>query len=102
MADFFLRNLIVVFFFYGLSFFCMGFAILLEVGHSSNLDFARALRLLAFFGIIHGSHEWFEMFLLIHGHTFSSPLAGLIFPHPDHLISQFIFYAPGIWGQYVG
>jgi len=91
MADFFLRNLIVVFFFYGLSFFCMGFAILLEVGHSSNLDFARALRWLAIFGIIHGSHEWFEMFLLIHGHTFSSPLAGLIFPIRIILLASSFF-----------
>jgi signal transduction histidine kinase len=80
MADFFVQNLIAVFFFYGLSFFCMGVAILLEVGHSSGLDFARALRPLAFFGIIHGSHEWFEMFLLIHGHISNSTIAGIVFP----------------------
>src|SRR4030042_605460 len=65
MAELFTRNIIVVYFFYGLSFFVMGLAILLEVGHSSKLDFARALRLLIGFGIIHGCHEWFEMFLII-------------------------------------
>ena len=43
----------------------MGLAVLLEFGHSSKLDFARALRPLIGFGIIHGCHEWFEMFLLI-------------------------------------
>ena len=59
-------DIITVYFFYGLSFFSMGLAVLLEVGRSSELDFARALRSLAGFGIIHGGHEWIEMFLLIH------------------------------------
>jgi signal transduction histidine kinase len=65
MADFFTRNIILVYFFYGLSFFVMGLAILLESGHSSKLDFARALRPLIWFGLIHGCHEWLEMFLII-------------------------------------
>ncbi|HLE51261.1 MAG TPA: sensor histidine kinase [Anaerolineales bacterium] len=65
LAEFFTRNIIGVFFFYGLSFFSMGLAILLEISRSSQLDFARALRPLSWFGLIHGSHEWFEMFLLI-------------------------------------
>jgi signal transduction histidine kinase len=65
MAEFFTRNIIIVYFFYGLSFFVMGLAVLLEVGHSSKLDFARALRPLIWFGLIHGCHEWFEMFLII-------------------------------------
>jgi signal transduction histidine kinase len=65
MAEFFTRNIIIVYFFYGLSFFVMGFAVLLEFGHSSKLDFARALRPLVGFGLVHGCHEWFEMFLII-------------------------------------
>ena len=65
MAEVFTRNIIIVYFFYGLSFFVMGLAVLLEFGHSSRLDFARALRPLIGFGLIHGSHEWFEMFLII-------------------------------------
>ena len=65
MGELFSQNIIVVYFFYGLSFFVMGLAILLEFGHSSKLDFARALGLLIGFGLIHGSHEWLEMFLLI-------------------------------------
>lgn len=39
---------------------------MLEVDRSSKLDFARALLPLAGFGLVHGSHEWIEMFLLIH------------------------------------
>jgi len=67
MEDFFVRNIVGVYFFYGLSFFSMGLAILLEVGHSSELDFAQALHPLAGFGLVHGGHEWFEMFLLMDG-----------------------------------
>ena len=58
-------DIITVYFVYGLSFFSMGLAVLLEVGRSSELDFARALRYLAGFGLVHGIHEWLEMFLLI-------------------------------------
>ena len=73
MADLFIKNFISVFFFYGLSFFCMGLAILLEAGRPSELDFARALRPLAGFGLVHGSHEWIEMFLLIREKTSGIP-----------------------------
>ncbi|MDI6695862.1 MAG: sensor histidine kinase [Anaerolineales bacterium] len=66
LANFFAQNIIGVYFFYGLSFFCMGLAIFLEMGHSSELEFSQALRPLAGFGLVHGSHEWFEMFLLIY------------------------------------
>lgn len=62
-------DIITVYFFYGLSFFSMGLAVLLEVDRSSEMDFARALRSLAGFGLIHGGHEWIEMFLLIHPHS---------------------------------
>jgi len=64
-AQAFLDNIEIVFFFYGLSFFCMGLAVSLESGRSAaDFDFARALRPLGFFGLIHGSHEWFEMYLI--------------------------------------
>ncbi len=65
MAEFFIRNIILIYFIYGLSFFMMGLAVMLEMGHSSELDFAQALPPLAWFGLIHGTHEWVEMFLLI-------------------------------------
>jgi signal transduction histidine kinase len=58
-------DIITIYFFYGLSFFSMGLAVMLEAGRSSEFDFARALRFLAGFGLVHGVHEWLEMFLLI-------------------------------------
>jgi signal transduction histidine kinase len=67
-------DIITVYFFYGLSFFSMGLAVMLEVGRSSELDFARALRSLAWFGVIHGSHEWMEMFLLIYPQSQGLPI----------------------------
>ncbi len=51
-----------IYFFYGLAFFAMGLAVVLEVSRTSELRFARSMPWLAAFGIIHGSHEWFEMF----------------------------------------
>lgn len=65
MAEFFQNHIIEVFFFYGLSFFIMGLVVWLELGHTSEFDFALALRPLAGFGLVHGIHEWFEMFLLL-------------------------------------
>jgi signal transduction histidine kinase len=57
--------LIWIFFVYGLAFFCMGLAILLEIGHVSDRRLEYALRFLAAFGLVHGTHEWMEMFQLI-------------------------------------
>ena len=51
-----------IFFFYGLAFYSMGLAILLERGRSSDTRLSHALRFLAFFGLVHGGHEWLEMF----------------------------------------
>ncbi len=65
MQQFFTDNAIAVYFVYGLSFFCMGLAIILELTHSSETEFARSLPPLAAFALIHGCHEWLEMFILI-------------------------------------
>lgn len=73
ISAFFVRNIIVVFFFYGLAFFVMGVALLLASRQTSEFRFARAIRPLAAFGLLHGIHEWIEMFqkvvILTSGHT---------------------------------
>ena len=63
-----------VYFIYGLAFFSMGLAILLERGRASDPRLSQALRLLAFFGLVHGGHEWLEMFQGL-GMLPSEPLA---------------------------
>jgi signal transduction histidine kinase len=62
ITDFFVRNLIVVYFFYGLAFFVMGLALLLASRRGSQLRFALAILPLAAFGLLHAAHEWYEMF----------------------------------------
>jgi signal transduction histidine kinase len=52
----------IIYFVYGLAFFAMGLAVLLELGRTSELRFAHSMPWLAAFGLIHGSHEWMEMF----------------------------------------
>jgi len=56
------NSLAYIYFFYGLAFFAMGLAVLLEVERTSELRFARSMPWLAAFGLIHSSHEWLEMF----------------------------------------
>lgn len=65
ITSFFEQNFIVIYFFYGLAFFGMGIAILLEARRSSAFYLAEAVLALALFGIIHGLNEWFEMFQLL-------------------------------------
>ncbi|HCC78805.1 MAG: hypothetical protein A2X25_08605 [Chloroflexi bacterium GWB2_49_20] len=57
-------NIILIYFFYGLGFFAMGLAMALEVSRSSALARASLLIPLAGFGLLHGFHEWMEIFLL--------------------------------------
>jgi signal transduction histidine kinase len=60
-------NIIVpVFFVYGLAFYTMGIALAFDTG-SRIIDerVRRAMMALAVFGLVHGLHEWFEMFVKI-------------------------------------
>ncbi len=59
------HNIALIFFFYGLAFFSMGLAVTLEVGRGSDERLRYALRPLALFGFLHGSHEWLEMFQIL-------------------------------------
>ena len=55
-------NMAVIFFFYGLAFFSMGLVITLEAARGADARLRHGLRALAWFGLLHGSHEWVEMF----------------------------------------
>ena len=63
----------LIFFIYGLAFFGMGITIALESGRSPALAQARILRPLAAFGLIHGTHEWMEAYLM-QAESFGTPL----------------------------
>jgi len=67
----------LIFFLYGLAFFSMGLVVTLEGNRAADARLRHALRPLAVFGIVHGIHEWLEMFERM-GHLsemFSEPLA---------------------------
>jgi signal transduction histidine kinase len=57
------RDLLV--FAYGLVFFIMGVAVALQARRTSRLELARSLAWLAAFGILHGLHEWGDVFIPI-------------------------------------
>lgn len=65
IREFFSTNEIVVVFGYGLVFFLLGFALTLQSRRPSELTMARALPLLASFGILHGTAEWGHVFIPI-------------------------------------
>jgi signal transduction histidine kinase len=62
MSAFWENAIVIVFFFYGLAFYSMGLALLVESGRASEMGFARSMRFLAGFGLLHGVHEWLDMF----------------------------------------
>jgi signal transduction histidine kinase len=58
--------IVFVYFVYGLAFFTMGLALTFETTrHPADSIMRRAMGGLTFFSIVHGAHEWFEMFLQI-------------------------------------
>lgn len=65
MTDFFLKNLDIVFFIYGLAFFTMGLAILIQPRTKSNFKIDQIIWLLAGFGITHGLNEWLDMLTIL-------------------------------------
>ena len=64
-AEFFTSRLPHIYFVYGLAFFLLGVAVALEIGRTEPTRFSRAMWPLAVFGLVHGSHEWIEMFAII-------------------------------------
>jgi PAS domain S-box-containing protein len=60
-----MREMIFVFFVYGLAFFILGFAILLYPKKGSKFRLANDVWLIGAFGILHGINEWLDMFTLI-------------------------------------
>jgi signal transduction histidine kinase len=64
-TEFFSARLSHIYFVYGLAFFVLGVAVALEIGRVEPTRFSRTMWPLAAFGLIHGTHEWIEMFAII-------------------------------------
>ncbi len=56
------HTIVIIYFLYGLAFFSMGLLVIIEGDRAQDMRLRRALRPLAGFGIVHGIHEWVEMF----------------------------------------
>lgn len=65
LTDFFIKNLDIVFFVYGLAFVIMGTAVLLYPRKESIFKLADIIWLLALFALVHGLNEWLDMFDLL-------------------------------------
>lgn len=91
LAEFFLLNRSMIYFVYGLVFFILGFAIILQTRQSSRLDFARSLRWLAAFGITHAFHEWGDLFIPIQAEYLSPEIIRALYIL--HLILLALSYA---------
>src|SRR5512132_4292337 len=78
LAEFFYLNRQLILFVYGLGFFILGFAILLQVQQSSRLELARSLRWMAAFGITHAFNEWGDLFIPIQAQYLSSTVIRLL------------------------
>jgi len=79
LSEFFKLNRDVILFVYGLVFFLLGFAIILQTRRSSRLDLARSLRWLAAFGITHGFYEWGDLFIPIQAEYLSENTEQLLY-----------------------
>jgi signal transduction histidine kinase len=69
ISAFLVDNMVAIYFFYGLAFFVLGLALIFSGRQSSEFRFARAIVPLAAFGVLHGLHEWIEMFQIIASQT---------------------------------
>lgn len=56
---------VLIYFFYGLAFFSMGLIVMLERNRGSDARLRHALYPLSAFGLIHGGHEWLEIFEIL-------------------------------------
>lgn len=79
ISGFFELNHEIILFVYGLVFFLLGFAIILQTRQSSRLDLARNLRWLAAFGISHGFYEWGDLFIPIQGEYLNEPTMRVLY-----------------------
>jgi signal transduction histidine kinase len=90
----------LIYFFYGLAFFSMGLLVWLEGDRAADQRLRRALRPLAAFGLIHGAHEWVEMFMRVaisEGLNLDTP----IFQGVRLAVLAFSFLSLGTFGAYL-
>ncbi len=79
LSRFFTINNEIILFVYGLVFFILGLAIILQTRQSSRLELAYNLRWLAAFGITHGFYEWGDLFIPIQKEYLNESTIGFLY-----------------------
>ncbi|MGD9100832.1 MAG: sensor histidine kinase [Anaerolineae bacterium] len=97
LQEFFTVRLPHIYLLYGFAFSALGLAVALESSRALDSRFKRALRLLAVFGLVHGFHEWFEMFEIVGQQTYSFVAPGWL-EWLRLLVLAFSFTALGAFG----
>lgn len=77
MREFWVHNLDVVFFLYGLAFMAAGLLILAQRRDLSQRSIAQTFGWLAAFALCHGANEWVGMWRIIRGESFTARLLEL-------------------------
>ncbi|MCL5997099.1 MAG: histidine kinase [Chloroflexi bacterium] len=91
LRDLFAINRDIILFIYGQVFFVTGLAIALQSRRYSRLDLARSLQWLAAFGIVHGLHEWGDLFIPLQAVYLNQPWVRAL--NLAHLITLGISFA---------
>jgi signal transduction histidine kinase len=78
MHPIFAANRPLIYFVYGLVFFVLGLAIALQSRRHSRLLLARHLGWLAAFGLLHGLHEWGDLFIPIQQAGLPAPIYSML------------------------
>jgi signal transduction histidine kinase len=78
LRDWLAANRPLVLFVYGLAFFVLGLAIVLQSRRYSRLELARSLSWLAAFGFMHAANEWGDLFIPYQSAYLSAPAIHLL------------------------
>ena len=78
LQEAFANNQPVVYYVYGLVFFILGLAIILQSRRHSRLTLARRLHWLALFGFSHALHEWGDVFIPLQATYMPPPIIDLL------------------------
>ncbi|MGZ8176169.1 EAL domain-containing protein [Methylobacter sp.] len=73
------QHMDVVFFTYGLAFFALGLAILVQPKEESRYEISQLAGWLASFGLVHGTLEWLSLWKIIHGDSAVLSLLNIVF-----------------------
>lgn len=92
LSAFFLKNLVIVFFIYGLSFFFVALAILFSFRSLRTIGLADAFLYLLLFSLIHGTVEWIDMYRQYMLLLYNSDISGTLLHIRFYLLAASFYF----------